>query len=134
MNTNERDMPDRTWNTYMKKYGNRYRIAKDEIGIWHIRCKFGTIQLYSLLKHQVCFVGDFHSKTHKTFFKKKLDFKHEITQEGDTDIVIMFNESLLDILPICMLPYKKYKISDARRKELSDRMKKIREEKLLVNI
>jgi hypothetical protein len=127
----DREIPDRVWNTYMKKYGDQYRIIKDEIGIWHIKCKFGNIQLYSLLKHQLCFVGDFRSKQHKTYFKKKLDFKHIITQEGDTDIVIMFEERFLPLTSQCMRIYKKYNLSKERRKQLSDQMKKIRKRRLI---
>ena len=121
------EIPDHIWNRYMKKYGSKYRLVKDEINIWHIRCKFGTIKLYSLLKHQLCFVGDFRSIRHKNAFKKKLDFKHEISQEGDADIVIMFDEKILDSTAKAFRLYYKIKISEERREQLSKQMKRVRE-------
>lgn len=68
----ERDIPANIWNRYMKKFGKKYRLKKDELNIWNLRCKFGTVQLFSLLKHQLCFVGVFRSQQHLTWFKKSL--------------------------------------------------------------
>ncbi|EMR74521.1 hypothetical protein MBGDF03_00978 [Thermoplasmatales archaeon SCGC AB-540-F20] len=65
------EVPDRIWNLYMKKFKGKYLLKKDELGIWHIKCKFGLIQLFSLIKNQLVFVGDFRSKKHLTWFKKK---------------------------------------------------------------
>ena len=123
----DREISHHIWNRYMKKYGSKYRLIKDGINIWHIRCRFGSVQLYSLLKHQLCFVGDFRSKQHKTYFKKKLDFKHEISQEGDSDIVIMFDKKILDSTAKAFRPYYKIKISEERRRQLSEQMKHVRE-------
>jgi len=122
----DRDVPDSVWNRYVKKYGDKYRLVKDEINIWHIKSKFGIVQLYSLLNHQLCFVGDFRSTRHKNAFKKKYSFKHTITQEGDTDVVIVFDEDLLDSAAQALLLYKKKMISDERRKVLAAHMRKIR--------
>lgn len=126
----DRDIPDHIWNRYLKKYGKRYRLVKDKINIWYLGCKFGTIQLHSLLKHQLCFVGDFRSIRHKTWFKKslvKMPFKAKITQDGDTCIVFVFDEKFLDSLANTLRVYKKKKISDEYRRVLIEQMKKARE-------
>ena len=128
MNWNlDRDAPDRLWNLYMKNYGDRYRLIKDEIGIWHLRCKYGSVQLSSLVSHLLCYAGEFRSVRHKNAFKKKCSFKHTITQEGDTDIVIMFNEDMLDSAAQALRLYRKKKISADYRKALAARMLEIRQ-------
>ncbi len=128
----ERDIPNAVWNRYMKKFGKKYRLAKNGINIWYICCKFGTIQLYSLSKHQLCFIGVFRSKRHLTWFKKtlkRLTVKATIMQENDVGIMIMFDESKLDAVSNTLRIYRKYKISDERRKVLAKRMAKVREMK-----
>jgi len=104
------DIPLKIWNEYLKKYGNKYQILRDEIGIWHIKCKpknnnstfinnkYKTIQTYSIVKKQLCFVCEFNTKNKKTFFKKKLNNHCEITQEGNLDIVVKFDEKYFDVL------------------------------------
>lgn len=126
----DREVPDCVWNRYMKKFGDRYRLVKDEINIWHLRCKFGSVQLYSLLKRELCFVGDFRSARHKSGFKRKCTFKHKITQEGDTDIVIMFSEDILDSAAQALKIYRRKKLSDEQRKVLADRMRKIQRQRM----
>jgi len=86
------DIPLKIWNEYLKKYGNKYQILRDEIGIWHIKCKsknnnskYATIQTYSIVKKQLCFVDEFKTKNKMTFLKKKLNNHCEIVQEGDLD-------------------------------------------------
>ena len=128
----DRTIPDSVWNRYMKRFEKKYRLKKDELNIWNLRCKFGTVQLYSLSKRQLCFVGDFRSRQHLTWFKKslkKLTVKTMILQESDTDIVVMFGEDKLDLMSNTLRIYRKYKISDEHRKALAKRMIKIREMK-----
>lgn len=74
----------------------------------------------------ICFVGDFRSKRHKTGFKAKCDFEHTITQEGDTDIVIMFSENILDSVAQTLKIYRKKNLSDGQRQVLAERMRQIR--------
>ena len=124
--TLDRDLSDRTWNTYCKKFGNKYIIDHDEINIAVLRCTFGNIQPYSIIKKQLCFVGDFRSVRHKNAFKKKCTFKHKITQEGDTDIVIMFSEGILDSTAQKLKIHRKKNLSDEQRNVLRERMAKIR--------
>lgn len=110
----------------MKQFGDKYRLIKDENNIWHIKCKFGLVQLHSIMKKQLCYIGDYRSIRHKNSFKKKCSFKHTIMQEGDIDIVIVFNEKILDSTAQALRFYKKKKISDEYRSMLAARMQEIR--------
>ena len=122
----DRDVPKRIWDTYMKQFGDRYRLIKDDSNAWNIKCKFGLVQLHSITKKQLCYTGDFRSIRHKNSFKKKCSFRHIITQEGDTDIVIVFYEELLHSAAQALCLYRKKKISAGYRKVLATRMLEIR--------
>jgi hypothetical protein len=135
----ERDIADRIWNTYLQKYENRYQMIRDEIGIWHIKCKpknknsiyksdrYNTIQTYSIIKKQLCLVKEFETKNKKTFFKKKLNNHCKIVQEGEWDIVVKFDEKNLDSLSKIFGCYRRRKLSDKQRQELRKRVNKARE-------
>ena len=127
------DIPISVWNRYMKKFGDTYRIFRDEIGEWGIRCKFGRIMPYSLVWKQLCFYGNFRSSKHKTYFLKKLlkndRYTGKIMQEGEVEIVITFPEEEINSIADCLLPMRKKKISDERRRELSELMSRINEGK-----
>jgi hypothetical protein len=113
----------------MKRFGDIYRLVRDENNIWHIKCKFGTIQLYSLLNHQLCFVGEFRSKRHKTWFKKSLSKNGTIAQETDLGMVYVFDEKFLDSMaPMCRV-YCKKNLFDEYRRMLSKRMRNINKNK-----
>ena len=126
---NDRDVPKRIWNSYMKKFDNKYRLLKDENNIWHLRCKYGTLQLHSLLNHKLCFTGEFRSKCHKTWFKKSLSKNGTIGQEGDLDIVYVFDEKFLDSMASKCHIYRKKNLSDDYRRLLSKRMRNINKNK-----
>jgi hypothetical protein len=112
----------------MKKFKDKYLLGKDALGIWHIRCKYGFIQLYSLENHLLSFVGDFRSKKHLTWFKKKLlNKKCRISAEGDSDISIVFYEKFLDSMADSLILYKKKNISERYHRVLVERMKHARE-------
>ena len=113
----------------MKRFGDRYRLVRDENNIWHIKCKFGTIQLYSWLNHQFCFVGDFRSKRHKTWFKKSLSKNGTIVQETDLGMVYVFDEKFLDSVALMCHVYCKKNLSDEYRRMLSEHMRNINKNK-----
>jgi len=125
----DRDIPKRIWDTYMKKFGDKYRLLKDENNVWHLKCKFGTVQLYSLLNHQLCFVGEFRSKRVKTWFKKTLSKNGTIMQETDLGMVYVFDEKFLDSMASMCHVYRKKNLSDEYRRLLSERMKNINKNK-----
>ena len=128
-NTDDRDVSKRIWNRYMKKFGDKYRLLKDENNIWHLKCKYGTIQLYSLTKQQLCFTAEFRSKRHKTCFKKTLSKNGTIAQETDLGMVYVFHEKFLDFKAPKCLAYCKKNLSSDYRRLLSERMKNINKNK-----
>lgn len=91
------EIPDRIWNLYLKKFKDKFLLKKNENGIWYIRCKYGQIQLFSLTRHLLVYVGDYRSKQHLNWFMKKIvNKKCTIWTEGDSDISIVFHEKLMD--------------------------------------
>lgn len=120
------DVPNSIWNRYMKRYGDRYRLVKDEINVWHLKCRYGSVQLYSMVKHLLCFVGVFRSVRHKNAFIVRMPSYAFISQEGDWDIVVVFSEKNLDSLAGALLLYKKKKISDGYHRVLVERVKQAR--------
>jgi hypothetical protein len=125
----DRDISVREWQIYLQKYDDRYKLKRDEIGIWQIKCKYGTIQTYSIVNQKLCFVGDFKSKNKLTRFIKKLPNYCLISQIGDFDIVVVFDESNLDNLVELFEIRKRRKLSNERREELRINIGKVREMK-----
>ena len=107
----DREIPEGIWNNYLKKYNNNYKVRSDEINIWQIQCKYGTIQLYSILKKELCFVGDYKSGKGVNILKRKLPAFCTVTQEGDCDIVVKFPESEIHNVVDLFYIRKKKKIS-----------------------
>ena len=88
----DREIPEGLWNSYLKKYRDKYKVRPDEIDIWQILCKYGTIQTYSILKHELCFAGEYKSAKGVNNIKKSIPKFCTITQEGVCDIVVKFPE------------------------------------------
>jgi hypothetical protein len=102
---NDSKINESIWKGYLKKYDTEYQIKADETGIKRIICKTGTIQPYSIIKQELCYENEFISGRALGSFKRKLLPQCTITQEGDSDIVVKFPESMLTqmvpILQIC---------------------------------
>ena len=126
-NSLDRDIPASTWNTYLKAYKDRYQLRRDEIGIWSIRLNknLGFIQPYSIVKKQLHAILTFRSSQHKTWFLKKLDADMIVSQEGDTELCIVFNESNLQKYEDLLCIRKRKNLSIEQRQRLSSRMKNI---------
>jgi len=128
----DREIPQSIWNNYLKKYKDKYLLSCDEIGIWSIRLKkkLGFIQPYSIINKQLVAVLTFNSSKHKSFFKNRLmrnkENDVEITQEGIYELCVVFNEKNIEQYENLLFLFKKPEISQKRRKELSEHMKKIR--------
>ena len=100
----------------------------DECGNWQIKCKFGSIQLFSIVKNQLVFVADFNSSMRKTYFLKKVVKTHAfnfISQEGHIDLCLVFNEVDLHFYDKICRCYHKKKLSPEHRQKLAEQMKKI---------
>jgi len=89
----DREIPENIWNDYLKKYNDKYKVRHDEINIWQVQCVYGTIQLYSILKKELCFVGEYKSAKGINLLERKLPSFCNVTQKGDRDIVVKFPES-----------------------------------------
>jgi hypothetical protein len=126
---NDFEIPLRLWQKYLKKFTKKYIIDIDEIGINQIRCKYGSIQTYSIINQKLCFVGEFKSKNKLTRFIKKLPDHCFISQLGDFDIIVVFDESKLDDLVELFEIRKRRKLSIERREELRINIGKVREMK-----
>jgi len=128
-NAIDRDIPESIWNGYLRKYVGKYRtFIQDKTDIRQIKCKHGSIQLYSMKKKQLCFVGDYPSSMSKTWGIKKLPSYCKITQEGEWDFVAMFPESKLKDMENYIKIYKKKKLSEEQLKILRERMAGINEQ------
>lgn len=97
--TSDREIPETVWNNYMRVFDNKYKVFKDTAGIYYLSCKYGSIQLHSMLRHQLAAVLTFKSlqgvnKTIKAL--KELAPGSYVSQNGDNDVVIVFNEVDLD--------------------------------------
>jgi hypothetical protein len=127
----DRDIPDGVWNKHMKKYGDIYQLKMDEDFIWGIRCKNGRVVPYSIVKDQLVAVLDFETSRQLTFFQKKLrqeagcDYK--ITQEGDTDVCILFQAQDLKKMTHLLRLRRKRQLSPETLAKYRENIKKARE-------
>ncbi len=112
---------------HLLQYKLRFKCKPKKNNRTFISDMYNTIQTYSIVKKQLCFVGEFKTKNKKTFFKKKLNNHCEIIQEGDLDIVVKFDEKYLDFLSTIFDCYRKRKYSDEYYKVLRERANKARE-------
>ena len=131
----DRDVCKSEWSRYLKKYFDKYLLVRDELGIWSLRLKenLGFIQPYSLVNKRLVAVMTFRSKQHKTFFKKRLienrGFELKITQEGDNELCIVFDEKNLNDVETLFKIRKKYKLTKKEREKRVERMKLARSAK-----
>ncbi|KYK20868.1 hypothetical protein AYK25_04320 [Thermoplasmatales archaeon SM1-50] len=84
----DRDINGSTWQQHMKQYGTIYQLIRDEIGIWGIRCKNGTIQPYSIVKNQLVVILDFQTARQLTFFLKRLQYKARYPYETRKMVIL----------------------------------------------
>ena len=124
------EISDRVWNLYIKKYCHQYLLRKDEQGIWTVRCKYGSIQPYSIINKKLCFVAEYPTSRKKTFALKNLPKFCTLTQEGDADFVCSFDEDKLGLLENVFIIRKKRKLSKETREQLSQHMINVRSSKI----
>ena len=112
----DRDIPDKIWNNYLRQYTKRFKVVLGDDRIWHIKCRFGLVVPYSLLKGYLLFVGKFPSPNKKTFFLKKLKgFDYQTTQNAYEEVSIKFKESSLTSLCDIIELRKRKNLSPAER-------------------
>jgi hypothetical protein len=128
----DRDINERTWQLYIKnQYGKKYRVFRDEIGIWSIRCRYGFIQPYSIVKKELVAVLTYKTLRGVYILLKKLQTetapKHRISQLGDFEVCIVFDEkNVKQFAELLKFNYKR-QVSKKEHKILCERLKKARE-------
>lgn len=125
----DRDLPDHFWNIYLKKYQDQYQIFMDSDRIWAIKCKYGNIKPYSILKGYLVFGSIMFTKKKKTYFLARLYQNlhgfYDITQECDYEINIKFKESDLVRFQEEFKIIKRMCLSNEERERRSQRLKGI---------
>jgi hypothetical protein len=116
----DKDIPQSIWNEYLKKYAEKYQTFRTGEGTISIRTKSGHIQPYSLKLGYLLHYGQFHTRSKKTYFKKRFGNNIEIIQDCDTEVVIKFKEKDLENL--------------AEALEIRNKRKKMSEEVIKANI
>ena len=128
----DRDLSLSQWQGYLKKYSDKYLLKCGELGNWQIRLKenLGFIELYSLVKRQLVAVLTFRSCKHKTYFKKRLVGNIgnlvKITQEGEYELCLKFDEKNIKQLEFLLKIRKKFRISKKERLRRIKRLEKAR--------
>jgi hypothetical protein len=114
------NIPQKEWNSYLKKYEKEYKVFKDEIGIWSIKCKHGFIQPHSMIDKELAAILNFKSQRGINLLKSACLSQQlqtsRITQEGDQDIVIVFNEKEIKTASCVFGCSKKKKLNEGLRK------------------
>jgi len=119
----DKDIPEKIWSNYMKKYTKKHILFLGEDKIWKIKCRFGQIEPYSLIKGLLSFYGNFPSPNKKTYFLKKLISFSEVVTEGYDEIVIKFKEKELSNLNKLLKVKNRMNLSDEERLRRSETMK-----------
>ena len=121
----DRDISAKTWNNYLKKYSDVYRLKRMEDGIWAILCKWGEITLHSYVNKQLGFYGNFKTSQKKTYFLKKLPKTVEIIQNYECEVNIAFLESYLPFLLDIFQVRKKKVLTEQHKAKLRKNLSKI---------
>ena len=125
----DRDISQRTWNGYLKKYEKDFVLFTDEIGITSIKLKksLGFVQPFSLVNKQLHAILSFRSSRHKSGFLnnpiRKALIAPRITQESSQGVCIRFDEKDINLYSKLLLFYKRKNLSKDQRKRIADRFK-----------
>jgi len=119
------------WQLYLKKqYGKKYRVFRDELGIWSIKCKYGFIQPYSIIKKELVAILTYKSLRGINILLQNLHLKtapeSRISQLGDFEVCIVFNEKDIKQFAELLSFGHKRQITEKQRKFLSKQLKKAR--------
>jgi hypothetical protein len=133
------DIPLGQWQSYIKKqYGKKYRVFRDELGIWSIRCKYGFIQPYSIVKKELIAILMYKTSRGINILLRKLQSESapsfRISQRGDFEVSIVFNEkNIKQFAELLSFNYKR-QISEKQHMILVERLKKARAILVVKNI
>jgi len=123
----DRDIPDKLWDNYLKKYNKKYVMFINEDRCWAIKCWRGSIEPYSIKNGLLMFSAQYKTPYKKTLICKKLEASGvKVTQEGHDELVAKFEESQLSALLTLLRVKKKRKLSLAHKKKSVETLKKAR--------
>ncbi len=119
----DRDIPQNVWNGYLKKYSDKYVVRRGEDGVFYIKCYFGIITPYSLLKGYLAFHGEFPNSGKQTYFWKKIETSPvELVIMGTEEISFKFKESSLVALQDLLKIKKRVNLSIQERERRKQNM------------
>jgi len=127
----DRDIPESIWQQYIKKrYGKKYRIFRDEIGIWSIKCKYGFIQPYSIVKSELVAILTYKTARGINILLNNLRLEQapafRISQRGDFEVCIVLAEKDIKYFAKLLAFGHKRQITEKQRQILSEQLKKAR--------
>lgn len=118
------------YQNYLKKYSSDYRIKRDTDGIYQIICKKGTIKPYNPSKNLLTYCCFFDTSRQKFYFLDKKPDELLISQDADTDISLIFDESNLSNLTHYLGIYlKKRNYSAEALERLRENIAKVRQKR-----
>ena len=119
----DKDIPDTTWEDYLKKYKDRFILKQSEDKIWYIDCYYGQIKPYSILKGYLGFYGIFPNSRKKTYFWKKIkSFEVKLIQDATEELSLKFKENYLSSLLEILKVKRKPNLSNEEREKRKQRM------------
>ena len=120
---------DRERRHYLLKYKKKFKVKKNADGCYNLACsKSNMVFLYSLDKKLLAYhFQSGKSARAKNVLMKKLQQSsiwHEISQEGDSEVIIIFKESDLPLVAPIFKIRKKRVLNPEYRKVLIERLRK----------
>ena len=134
MTMEDRDVPDKEWREYLRKYASSYRMEKQADGNWVIRCrKGGHIYLFSLYPEPR--LGYFYQSPKVSAMEKGYALSRVkgglpegfLHQEGDTEFSFHFPESSILRAEPPLFIRKKRILSDIQKAAMVATLKAYRE-------
>ena len=126
------DVPKSQWNSYLRKYNDKYIVKRDESNIYQIQCYKTSydvnVQLYSLKDKLLAVLFNYKSMRGIKKLERKMPKYCNIVQQGDGDCTIVFPECHLhdlDKLGIIHLKHKK-QYSNEQLEKMRQRMYQLR--------
>ena len=122
------NISDSVWNRYLKKkYGKTYRVFRDELGVWSIRCRYGFVQPYSIANKELVAVLTYRTSRGINILIQKLQsepaLEFRISQRGDFEVSLLFNEKNINQMDRLLSFGHRRQISEEQKKILIARLK-----------
>jgi len=126
----ETEKQDREWRHYLLKYKNKFKVKKNTDGCYNLACYKNNMVFLCSLDNKLLAYHFQSGKTGraKNLLRKKLQQNNtwydEISQEGDTEIILLFKESDLSLVASIFKIRKRRVLKPEYRKVLIERLQK----------